>query len=70
MARIEVSQTTNEDGTTHAHLKCPPLNGKKPSEIVSIELEYRIKALPIPEACKEDMRILIAAYAILKEQNQ
>ena len=70
MARIEVSQTTKEDGTTHAHLKCPPLNGKKPSEMIADEIEYRLKALPVSEAYKEQLMILIGSYGVLKQQNQ
>jgi hypothetical protein len=70
MTRIKVSQTTNEDGTTHAHLKCPPLNGKKPSEIIADEIEYLLKALPVSEAYKEQLRILIGSYGVLKQQNQ
>ena len=70
MTRIEVSQITNEDGTTYAHLKCPPLNGKKPSEIIADEIEYRLKALPVSEAYKEQLRIRIGSYGVLKQQNQ
>lgn len=70
MTRIEVSQTTNEDGTTHAHLKCQPLNGKKPSEIIADEIEYLLKALSVSEAYKERLRILIGSYGVLKQQNQ
>jgi hypothetical protein len=66
MKRIEVSATKDNEGVTTAILDCPPLRGKKPSEMVSIEIEYRIKALPAPESYKEELRILIGAYGVLK----
>jgi hypothetical protein len=69
MKRIEVSTTKDDNGVTTAVLDCPALRGKKPSEMaemVSIEIEYRIKALPIPESYKEELRVLIGAYGVLK----
>jgi hypothetical protein len=69
MKRIEVTAAKDNEGVTTAILDCPPLNGKKKSEMaemVSIEIEYRIKALPIPESYKEELRVLIGAYGVLK----
>lgn len=66
MSEIKVLHTKNEDGVIHAHLKGPPLNGKKPSEIISVELECRIKALPVSDEYKEELRILIGSYGVLK----
>jgi hypothetical protein len=69
MKRIEVSTIKDNDGRTAAVLDCSALRGKKPSEMaemVSIEIEYRIKALPIPESYKEELRVLIGAYGVLK----
>jgi hypothetical protein len=66
MKRIEVTAAKDNEGKTTAILDCPPLNGKKKSEMVGIEIEYRIKALPIPESYKEELRVLIGAYGVLK----
>ena len=70
MARIKVTYETNDDGSINARLKCPCLNGKKPSEVIADEIEYRLKALPVSEAYKEQLRILIGSYGVLKQQNQ
>ena len=66
MARIIVTHEKNDDGSVNSIIKYPPLNGKKPSEMVASEIEYRIKALPVSEAYKEELRILIGSYGILK----
>lgn len=66
MAQIILKHEKNDDGSVNAHLKCPPLKGKAPSEMVAAELEYRIKALPVSDAYKEELRILIGAYGVLK----
>ena len=66
MARIIVTHEKNDDGSVNSIIKYPPLNGRKPSEMVASEIEYRIKALPVSEAYKEELRILIGSYGILK----
>ena len=66
MARIMVTHEKNDDGSVNSIIKYPPLNGRKPSEMVASEIEYRIKALPVSEAYKEELRILIGSYGILK----
>jgi hypothetical protein len=66
MKRIEVSTIKDNDGKTAAVLDCHFMIGEKLSEKVSIEIEYRIKALPVPESYKEELRILIGAYGVLK----
>lgn len=66
MKRIEVSSTKDNEGVTTAILDCHLLKGEKLSEKVSIEIGYRIKALPIPESYKEELIVLIGAYGVLK----
>lgn len=66
MKQIKVSVANGDDRKTTATLDCFFLKGKKLSEKISIEIECRIKALPVPESYKEELRILIAAYGVLK----
>jgi hypothetical protein len=66
MARIIVTHKKNDDGSVNSIIKYPPLDGRKLSEMVASEIEYRIKALPVSDAYKEELRILIGSYGILK----
>ena len=66
MARIILTHEKNDDDSVNARLKFPCLNSKKPSEMVANEIEYRLKTLPVSEAYKEELRILIGSYGVLK----
>ena len=66
MARIIVTREKNDDGSVNSIIKYPPLDGRKPSEMVASEIEYRIKVLPVSDAYKEELRILIGSYGVLK----